>query len=262
MAGTAPAAQKALASLRRLALPGTQVRGREGDQTQAAPGCPPPPCQNLATVNDAGYWRGKAAQPAGLRAHLVRRPTRFSPADSFLPGAQPGCRLPAWAGPGGLTQLEGGWGAGLLAGAGCPTQVKPPPPPALPWTMARVASLPAQAACAPLQCSPRTGPPPACLPRTPCHRPSPDSSLDTRCLLGPSPLPVRTLVYPPAASARRPWEVSAGWRAGREQREPARGAGLWVGAAVTQLGASVRGLPTPRLWTGICSEGSAWPPSR
>lgn len=103
---------------------------------------------------------------------------------------------------------------------------------------------------------------PHSLLRTPCHRSSPDSSLDTRCLLGPSPLPARTLVYPPAASARHPWEVGAGWRAGREGREPARGAGLWVGAAVTQLGASIRGLPTPRLLAGICSEGSAWPPSR
>lgn len=160
----APAAQKALASLRRLALPRTQVRGREGDRTQAAPGRPPPPCQNLAAVNDAGYTRGKAARPAGPRAHLVRRPTRFSPADSFLPGAQPGCRLPARAGPGGLTQLEGGRGAGLLARAGVPhaSQATPTTCPALDHREG-VARLPARAACASLRCSPRAGPPPASL---------------------------------------------------------------------------------------------------
>lgn len=104
-------------------------------------------------------------------------------------------------------------------------------------------------------------------PHSPPHdRPSPDSSVDTCCLLSPSPSPspllAQSLVCPLEASTNRPWEVGAGWSAGREGREPAEGARPWVSTAVTQLGRGSGGCPAPHLWAGIRSEGCAWPPQK
>lgn len=93
---------------------------------------------------------------------------------------------------------------------------------------------------------PATGPPqtPAWTPAA-CSAPAPSRR-------GPWSIPQR-----PVPAAPGTWALAGVLGEGRE---PAGGAGLWVGTAVTQSGQVSGGCPTPRFWAGICSEGCACPP--
>ena len=201
MAGTAPAAQKAPASLRRLALPGTRVRGRKGGW-HVGRSWPPPPHPAKTSRSKTTLAVRKAARPAGPRARLIRRPTRLSPVGSFFPAWRP-TRLPP---PGGLTQLEGGPGAGA--------EQRTPLPPCQSRGAPRQSSWPHHLPCpGPSQ---RCGQPPHPSSLNPSAVLSADwtsSSLTPHPTTGPPQTPAWTLAAcsapapAPAPCWRRAWSV-------------------------------------------------------
>ena len=140
----------------------------------------------------------KAAPPAGPRARLVRRPTRFSPVDSFFPAWRP-TRLPP---PGGLTQLEGGPDAG--------TEQRTPLPPRQSRGALRQSSCPHHLPCP--GPSRRCGQPPRPSSLSPKEVPSEgwtSSSLTPHPTTGPPQTPAWTLAAcsAPAPCWRGPWSV-------------------------------------------------------